>query len=279
MKSLRPQKLKATSFVLNLTLCISVIVFSIERAHAQNYPPDSNLTNVSYNPPNSLPGYLQPFSDENFGNQVTRISSLANMGGDNNALRHEYVTNQPWNADGTKIQLYNSGASYILDGETYEILDGPVDLERYWSHVDPNKTYYFYDNRFYTTDITTGVQVLEYDFSPHGYTTVKMGNGSGYLSYDDELVGLNGYKASNGNYYAILFNTFTKTVMAEMLVGPVDLETIKISPSKQYIVTGGVDGSNNIQGTNVYDLNFNHIRHLYDESPHSDVGYDINGNE
>ncbi len=261
----------------NLLFTLIIVTSFIGNLFAQQYPPNVTMSHVNYNPPAQLPNYLAPFIEENFGNKVTRVSSLNSMNGDSPSLRHEYVTNQPWNADGSKIQLYQADQSYILDAATYEIIDGPVDIERYWSNVDPNKTYYFYSNKFLTTNIVTGIRTTEYDFSNDGFVWVSI-NGDGYLSHDDELVVLQARK-SNGDYYVILFNTVTKEVMSSLNVGSVQLDNVKISPSKQYIVICGGYGSGNTQGTNVYDLNLNFLRHIYDRSSHNDLGVDIDGND
>lgn len=73
---------KPIEILIKLFLIVIILQFN-QKVCAQNYSPETTPSNVEYNTPSSLPNYLVPFQDENFGNKITCIISLQNFSGDN----------------------------------------------------------------------------------------------------------------------------------------------------------------------------------------------------
>ncbi|HDZ06100.1 hypothetical protein [Maribacter sp.] len=82
------------------------------------------------------PGYLETIVDPSFGTIIRRISNAGNGG----VIKPMYSTIQAWNADETRMILYDqtNGVHQLLDGMSYEFIRNldavrPDDLEQlFW---------------------------------------------------------------------------------------------------------------------------------------------------
>ena len=303
---------------LNLSIFSAVIAFWNFGGdiHAQEYPIETNPSIVQYEHTTSenLPEYLTPFIEDNFGNRVIRISSKeefneqpANTG--HNNLTHPYSTVQAWNSDGTRLQLYGNGENtYILTGDSYQIVRGPIRSQKHWMHTNPNLTHDFIGTTYRVTDVTVSSPFPSIDWTaPSIYSKVTLGDGEGYFSNNDKYCVLHAYKLrTDGSGLSdidiLLFDREKLNTSQAPIVAKYEnfaytyvnntnnivssLGWAKISPSGAYIVTNTnqYSPSNNTSGFDVYSFNLtsqtiNHVRNLANHSGHSDIAVDQNGNE
>ena len=113
-------------------------IFAPAIAHARVHPgfidmmTDSNRI-VSL-PSTARPPYRVPVTEPTFGTQLTRIAGNTgtSIGGGMSGtwgsdVRHHYSKEQPWNADGSLMVIFNGSDIVFLDGETYEPRFGRCD--------------------------------------------------------------------------------------------------------------------------------------------------------
>ncbi len=161
------------------------------------------------------PDYLQPINDPVFGTQITRISGDAgtalstvyNTGGPAEAtwsstIRNRYVTDSPWNIDGSLIHLrsYDLKDPYqlVLNAGTYqpEFIAVLPNTNFRWSQ-DPSRPNIQYslvtrldsaneDDLIYEYDVTTGVTLrittLPFNKLYSGKETIAFVNGKQYVA-------------------------------------------------------------------------------------------------
>lgn len=87
--------------------------------------------------------------DPEFGTTIRRIGAAAATDGENAVVKPMYSTVQAWNADESRLVLWQRGRGHVLfDGRTYRFLGpldlvSPTDLEQLlWDPVDPDVLYY-----------------------------------------------------------------------------------------------------------------------------------------
>jgi len=278
---------KAWSFISKLNLYLLILLFTINNVSAQVYPQDSNMSMVSYNPPNSLPGYLETFEEENFGNNVTRVSNLANFGGDNIRLRHGYAKRQVWNSDGSFIVLAGWNPK-ILDGTTFEFLGTANDFGNMgFSNTNPLLSFHTSDSDHYfikrlmNPSTYASETIFRRDFTD--YNVLSHHSSESNVSADDKYIALYGTKASTGSdCWVVVYDIESDIIYSEtnMGVSLSSIDWVSMSQSGDYVVIlFNSDGSGSNQGTKSFDKNMNLISHITNRTSHGDLGYDINGNE
>jgi hypothetical protein len=132
----RPRRWRPVAVVL-LALGMLPPVSAGLRGQGHTRPPVTDPDAVIAVPRIARPRYLTPFTDPTFGTTLTRIADdpgsrlLPADGGTGvwgRDARHNYHTNQPWNADGTLLYLENkaggSPGQLYLDGSTYAVRFG-----------------------------------------------------------------------------------------------------------------------------------------------------------
>lgn len=258
-----------------LFLCF---IFSNTLLYSQNYPPELNLSDVSwgaYQSPTSVPNYLEETIESLSSNRVIRISDEAVFGCDCSQLRHRYSKNRPWNADETKIMTGGS-PSKIIDAETYEVL-GNVSVKSLWSNVDPDLTYDAAGNStFVKRNIVTGVTTTLRQFSQ--FNSISVGFSEGNLSNDDRWVALIGINGNNKTL--IVYDIENDEIVGELFKGSAGIDWISMSQSGEYVVVShNTSGSGTNQGVKSYTRDFLNETHLVNGHPHGDLGYDMAGNE
>jgi hypothetical protein len=194
-----------------------VVAAGLRAAGIVTYATDPN--NHSSTPLPTRPGYLQSYTDPDFGTTVTRItdSTTATDGSTNlsngvnwgNSVYNHYTKTQPWNADMSRIILNNenrqaspstgslSGPSpkrLILDGNTYAFVEGlDFSLGEYrWHPTDPNILFYTNLNQLLKFDFSTHTSTLIHTFSKYPATSgaITIGASEGAPSADGRWIAL-----------------------------------------------------------------------------------------
>lgn len=266
------------------------------------YPPDTKRTLVTI-PEVPRPEYLVPMIDPTFKTKVTRITDpvMDELGKQadrtQKALRHDYAKKQPWNCDGTLIQM---ARFYLLDGKTYKVAGtyNRPSAECVWSYKDPRKMWTFdYRERNLEsiaivdekgTGRVTGVRKVIRSFSE--YDQMMMGFGEGNLSWDDRYVALAGRKGAD--LYIVVYDIVRDKIVSQVMFegkwppsGDIRKDLCRIdwcsmSASGKYVVILWKDrGPGRQQGVEVYDRKLNFLRQLTPAGGHGDLGYDTSGNE
>jgi hypothetical protein len=141
------------------------------------------------------PALGQAVTDAQFGTKIRRITSIA-TGPSNPAIRPLYSTVAAWNADETRLLLFNVATNHheLYDGKTYafirDLAINPPDLEQvYWDTKDPDLFYYVSGKSFirYHVAAATKETVKTFDFC-----TSNVSNGSDpmFTSWDSRRLGL-----------------------------------------------------------------------------------------
>jgi hypothetical protein len=94
------------------------------------------------------PGQFQAVTDAQFGTTIRRITNVPQTG-ENPAIRPLYSTVSAWNADESRMILFNivQGRHELYDGKSYQFIRdlnelNPPDIEQlYWSTTDPDILY------------------------------------------------------------------------------------------------------------------------------------------
>jgi len=248
---------------------------------AQDYPPQTLLSSVNYQPYESptggIPEYLESFTESMSGSTVTRISDKIEFGTSSQRIRHNYSKDQTWNSDGSLIKLAGYPAA-ILDGETFEFLFWR-DIPGYgrWANTESNYMYGTVGNEFIKFDVMTNDRNTVRTFTE--YSTVNFGYGEGNQSADDKYIGLIGHSGSDK--ILIVYDIQLDEVVGTKNIGSGgSIDWFSISQLGNFAVISYADnGSGPMQGFKSYDVNFNNEVHVSDHTEHSDLGIDANGNE
>lgn len=242
------------------------------------YPTFENLDNISeasYSAPGTTPNYLTPFTNE-LGYTVTRVSDSTTFGVDSEQLKPNYPTDQAWSYNGSYIKL-GSYPNAILNGSTYAFLyfrNLPSDSR--WLKDEPNKVIGTPSNYIYKMDVPNDTGETIYTFS--SYSTIEL-TGKGNLSDDQRYVALLG-TTGGGDKYIITFDLQTVSIIAELQIDATDLNWLSISPSGSYVILSyTTDGSGSTEGYKRYNRDLTGFTHLHNNTAHSDMGFDMQGNE
>ncbi|HTO17117.1 MAG TPA: hypothetical protein VLZ83_15205, partial [Edaphocola sp.] len=259
------------------------LFFSI-KVNAQQYPLDTQLSFVNYNPPTQLPGYLTPIYDENFDTKVTRISAISEFGGIRQDLTHDYSKRQVWNSDQSLISL-----SYgkILDGKSYELLASAAIGSMGWSNIKPYRNYGTSSNsnyfRVYELNPQTFENRIVFTKTFSEYNRMSHWTAESNLSADDKYVALYGTKSSTGDScWVIVYNVENDVVVSETNLNTniANIDWVSMSQSGNYVVVLYKSRGMGVhQGTKSFDRSMNLVKHLTNTTQHGDLGYDQNGNE
>ena len=152
------------------------------------------LTDKNAHPMTALakPALLGTAVDPEFGTTIRRISDSGPSG----AIVPMYSTIPAWNADESRLILYDVGAGHRLhDGRTYAFIRAlddisPADLEQvYWHPTDPDVLFYVDDKTLVRYHVSTAAKD-----SVHTFSTCTDGVTGGddpmYISWDGNVIGL-----------------------------------------------------------------------------------------
>jgi hypothetical protein len=154
------------------------------------------VTDLMAHPMTALakPALGQTVTDAEFGTTIRRITAVA-AGGANPVIKPMYSTMSAWNADESKMILYDvSNGHFLYDGKTYQMIKkldiAPADIEQvYWDTVDPDVFYFPSGTSFmrYHVSTATSDELNKFDFCTGG---VSNGSDPMYLSWDSHRIGL-----------------------------------------------------------------------------------------
>lgn len=262
----------------NLLLIFGPLIFVLLMVNCvfgkQTHPTVENLDNVElevYMPPNELPEYLVPLTNER-GMTVTRVSDLT-LFPNTQQLGHNYSSDQPWNSDGTLIKLSGYPAA-ILDGETYEFLFW-ANISGYgrWFNNNPNFIYGISQNKFVVLDVITNTPTTLHTFEQ--YNSIDLGYGEGNADLNDKYVALIG-----DNTTIFVYDMQEDVVVGSLDIPAGDLDKFYVSPLGNYVILDWrINGNGPTQGLKRYNIDMTNGVHLSDFTAHSDTGLLENNDE
>jgi hypothetical protein len=144
--------------------------------------------------PLAQPALGQTVVDAEFGTTIRRITE-APASGSNPAIRPLYSTVSAWNADESRLLLYDVGRGHMLyDGKSYAFIEqlaiNPPDLEQvYWHTSDPDILLYVDGTKLVRYHVGTHVKETIGTF---GFCTASASAGSDpmFISWDANRIGL-----------------------------------------------------------------------------------------
>jgi hypothetical protein len=140
----------------------------------------------------SRPALGQSVRDPQFGTTIRRISAAAGV---TYAITPLYSTISAWNADESRLLLYQVGRGHALyDGRTYQFLKmlaiQPADIEQvYWHTKDPDLLFYPAGRTLVRYRVSTGAKeiVRTFEFCTG---SVSAGSDPMFSSWDSNVFGL-----------------------------------------------------------------------------------------
>ncbi|WP_194534617.1 hypothetical protein [Zobellia nedashkovskayae] len=218
------------------------------------------------------PGYLETIVDPSFGTIIRRISN----GGDGTVTKPMYSTVQAWNADETRMILYDqtNGVHQLLDGKTYAFIRNlddilPDDIEQLYWDFNQADILYFLDKRtddYIKYTVSSGnkevlVNLRELTGCTGG---LSMGNDVQMPSWDNDVIG---FRCENNTAYAYRFSTQKLTTFN---IDDVNYTAAMPAPSGQLFY----------HNVSSYDTNGNLVTRLNKQKPeHSSLGKMANGTD
>lgn len=243
------------------------------------YPPDATPTFEAMPAQVPMPAYLVPYTDPVFGTKVTRVADQLAMGSDKEVIAHHYAKDQPWNSDGTLIQL-SGWPSAILDGRTYAFLRWvmPPGDHHVWSNTKPNRIYGIQQpNTWEWVDAGDGAVHPLRTFAE--YTHVSLGEYEGNLSNDDRYAVFQA--KTSGDNWVLVYDMKQDSVLARLNIGALYPNNVTMSQSGTYVaIQWDVAGTGERQGIGIYHRDLSFVRNVGScGGCHYDLGYDTEGNE
>lgn len=230
---------------------------------------DGLITDTAPHPMTALdrPDPLAATTDPEFGTRIVRVTDVVSETG-GEVIKPLYSTVQAWNADETRLLLYEVGGGHRLyDGQSYTFIRNlgirPPDLEQvYWHPDDPDILYY-----------ADGDTLIEYRVSDDTATSVHTFSGCGRVSAGDDPMYISwdgpsfGFLCENTGE-AIVYHLETDQQSAG--VGAPDLGP-QVGPSGDTVYLAG----------DIYDGDMNFLRTLDLDNPydHASLGRYNGGND
>ncbi|WP_282117983.1 hypothetical protein [Maribacter aquivivus] len=158
------------------------------------------------------PDYLETIVDPSFGTIIRRISN-AGTGG---VIKPIYSTIQAWNADETRMILYDqtNGVHQLLNGMTYEFIRNlddvrPDDLEQlFWDFNNPDVLYYLdaTTDEFVKYTVSSGIKDILVNLKDVSNCSgsISMGNDVQMMSWDSDVIG---FRCDNNESYSYRIST------------------------------------------------------------------------
>lgn len=141
------------------------------------------------------PALGQAVTDPQFGTRIRRITAVT-ASGPNPAIKPMYSTISAWNADESRLILYNvaTGAHELYDGRTYAFIRtldiNPADIEQvYWHTSDPDVLFYVDGRSLIRYHVGGGSKeaLRSFDFCSGG---ASGGADPMFMSWDSNVIGL-----------------------------------------------------------------------------------------
>ncbi|HPW54455.1 MAG: hypothetical protein KA072_04835 [Thermoanaerobaculaceae bacterium] len=263
-------------------------------------PPLVTDLSVRQAPVLAEPPARTPFRDPVFGSCLVRVSDrnrdLA-PGDDSGGFKNEYSRVQAFNADGTRLLLRGTAATwYLYDAATLRPLAQlAIDIDPRWSATDPDLLYFFSETRLMSLAASNGQTVVVHDFAADlaGFDPVAVWTRyEGSPSRDGQWWGL---MAQDQDWLASAFLVYDLaqdrvTASLDVRGWPVparELDSVTISPLGTYFLAymdrycahGTLGSAADPCGLMVYDRSFQNGRGLLRIVGHSDTALDVHGRE
>lgn len=164
------------------------------------------------------PGYLETVVDPSFGTVIRRISDA----GDGGVIKPMYSTIQAWNADESRMILYDQthGVHQLLDGMNYTFIRNlddvaPDDIEQlFWDFNDPDILYYLdrSTDDFIKYSVSSGNKEIMVNLREVSGCTgsISMGNDVQMMSWDSDAIG---FRCDNDKTFSYKFSTQKLTAL------------------------------------------------------------------
>ncbi|MFI8604154.1 hypothetical protein ACIGCP_06820 [Cellulophaga baltica] len=218
------------------------------------------------------PEYLKTIVDPSFGTTIRRISNA----GDGGIIKPMYSTIQAWNADETRMILYDqtNGVHQLLDGMTYEFIRNledlrPDDLEQlFWDFNDADVLYYLDAStddfiKYRISSSTKEILVNLKDVTGCD-GSISMGNDVQMMSWDSDVIG---FRCDNSTTYSYRFSTK-------------NLTTFNLDDVNYAAVMPAPSGTLFYHNVSSYDANGNFVARLNKSKPeHSCLGQMTDGTD
>ena len=204
------------------TYILSITLLFAQSISAQDLSFDLIANDLAPHPMQALdkPDYLGTVVDPSFGTTIRRITDA----GAGETITTMYSTVQAWNADETRMILYQrpGGIHILLDGYSYHyVMDldiNPSDLEEvYWHYEDPDLLYYLDDDTQelieYNVATTTANVIADLRAMTGCTESMLSGNDVQMMSWDADVICFRcgnesswSYRLSDGTLQEILVN-------------------------------------------------------------------------
>ena len=244
------------------------------------------VTDKSHRPRQALPkpGYLEAFTDPQFGTTIRRISDVEKTASGRAAvIKPMYSTVPAWNTDESLLIIWQRKKGHLLlDGKSYQFIKKlkirPSDLEHvYWHATNPDVLFYPESrkqgsqliNRLTQYNVKTDRYSVIKDFTEEGIGGYKFGFGGDpmYSSWDSDYFG---FSAPEKDRQYFTFRLSDQTIGGRIKVkkrAPAPAP----SPNGKLFLHRGV----------VYDFNLNKVVHLglNKHGEHASIGQLRNGEQ
>ncbi len=228
-----------------------------------------------------------PFKDPVFHTSIIRLTAAAAK--NSQGFVCYYPKLNPFNADETKILIYERGGRWQLYARTgaylglMPIKKTQTDPQPRWHPSDPNLLLWFDANKIVQYDIAARKLIVLAAFAGYDFVT---NFDEGNFSTDARRVALAGRKWPwfGGLQEFFAYDLLEQKMLGEKILGTgKEVDWLTVSPSGKYMVVlvGAPHGEGQWQGLDVYQLpELKYIaRGYYPFSDHADLGFDGEGNE
>ena len=236
------------------------------------------------------------WQDPVFGTCVVRVTDrLADRSPDDSSggLKNEYSRVQSFNADGSRLMVRGTAASwYLYDAESLQpIRKLPIEIDPRWDARDPALAYYSDGTRLMSCNVETGETALVHDFAadfPGRSLAAVWSRYEGSPSRDGRYWGL---MAEDQNWQTVAFvvyDLFDDRVIATREVPDMpEVDCVTISPLGTYFLAfddnncepGQLGDDAHPCGLMVYDRDLTSGRSLMRIVGHCDLALDGDGRE
>ncbi|MDP2948699.1 MAG: hypothetical protein Q8P22_04095 [Chloroflexota bacterium] len=263
-------------------------------------PPFVTDLEVRQTPSLGDPSARVPFRDPVFGTCLVRVTDRTTDLSPDDAsagLKNEYSRVQSFNADGSRILVRGTGATwYLYDAATLQPLDQvPLEIDPRWDADNPDLLYYAQETRLMAYNVQTQAQTLVHDFAadfPGQSLAAVWTHYEGSPSLDGRYWGL---MAEDQNWQTVALLVYDR--QADQVIAKRDMRGVPgaeaidnayISPLGNYFIAdfsdyycerGQLGTDEKPCGYMVYDRNLKNGRGLLRISGHMDVALDAQGRE
>lgn len=264
------------------------------------HPPPVTNVEVRQAPELPEPAPRTPFRDPVFGACLVRVSDRSRdlaPGDGSGGLKNEYSRVQAFNADGTRLLLRGTAATwYLYDAATLRPLAQlPLDVDPRWSATDPDLVYFSSGTRLMSHDVGSGQTAVVHDFAADlpGHDPVAVWTRyEGSPSRDGRWWGLmaqdQDWRASAFLVFDLAFGRVTASLDVRGWPAEArEIDSVTISPlgtyflayMDRYCAQGTLGTAANPCGLMVYDRALQNGRGLLRIVGHSDTALDAQGRE